>query len=205
MEPTSSMMPSSAARARKARNATSSSSLRACSSSLPGRRSSSDVISGVATRLAPAAAASRIRADASATLAATSVPERIWMQATVRWDMALAPAGEARPGPAPGSGHAREHLVDDARDLALERERQHAHHRIAEQPGHQVEAHHEEEPGDEQGNHRFHEEARRHGPEQAEDGIRRPYEESHEEERGVLGQEEVHCRAPDQRPHDHPE
>src|SRR3546814_5456408 len=43
-----------------------------------------------------------------------------------------------------------EQVVDDGGDLALQREGEHAHDGVPQQPGHQVEAHHEEEPGDEQ-------------------------------------------------------
>ncbi len=41
-----------------------------------------------------------------------------------------------------------ESLIDHAGDVAFEREGQHAHDRIAEQPGHQVKPDHKEEPGD---------------------------------------------------------
>src|SRR5690606_11002336 len=93
-------------------------------------------------------------------------------------------------------------LVDRARNLAFQGKRQHAHDRVTEQPWHEIEAHHEEEPRDVERDDEIYKKARSNGLKEAKQRVSHPDEELHASELRVDRQKDVHARAPDQGPHD---
>jgi hypothetical protein len=73
-------------------------------------------------------------------------------------------------------------LVEPDGDVAFQREGQHAHYRIAEEPGHQIEPDHIEEPGDVERHELVDQKARRNRAEKVQDRVGHADEEAHEKE-----------------------
>ena len=94
----------------------------------------------------------------------------------------------------------RKRFVDGSGDLAFEWEGEHAHHGVPQEPRHHVKAEHVEEPRDVERHEDWQEESRCDGAEQMEQWIGCGHKEPHEEEGGILWQENAHCRSADQGP-----